>query len=253
MPETTEERTAGEEAAPGARGFSPVRLVPLALICVGFGLFFAFGLDRYLSFEMLSQHRDTIVAWCNDNAGLAAAGFVLMYCVATAFSLPGALWITIAGGFVFGAPAATLYVVIGATLGATAIFLAARYALADVLRAKAGPALRKMEDGFQANALSYLLVLRLVPLFPFWLVNLVPAFLGVPVRIFVIGTFFGIIPGTFVYAWVGSGVGTVFEAGGKPDLDIIFEPNVFGPLLGLAVLSLIPIAYKRFKGRQAAS
>jgi uncharacterized membrane protein YdjX (TVP38/TMEM64 family) len=115
------------------------------------------------------------------------------------------------------------------------------------LRAKAGPAMRRMEDGFRENALSYLLVLRLVPLFPFWLVNLVPAFLGVPLRTFVIGTFVGIIPGSVVYCLVGSGLGSVFDAGETPDLGIIFEPEILAPIIGLAVLSVIPVVYKHLK------
>ncbi len=107
-----------------------------------------------------------------------------------------------------------------------------------------------MEAGFQKNALNYLLVLRLVPLFPFWLVNLVPAFLGVPLRTYILGTFLGIIPGTFVYASVGNGLGAVFDMGEKPDLGIILSPEVFGPLLGLAALSLVPIAYRKFRHRR---
>ena len=110
-----------------------------------------------------------------------------------------------------------------------------------------GEAGKKMEKGFQDNALSYLLVLRLSPLFPFWLVNLGPARLGVPVRTFVIGTFFGIIPGAAVFCSIGSGLGAIIDAGEIPDLGIIFQPEIFVPLLGLAVLALLPVVYKRFK------
>jgi uncharacterized membrane protein YdjX (TVP38/TMEM64 family) len=122
-----------------------------------------------------------------------------------------------------------------------------------VLRAKAGPFLTKMEDGFRENAMSYLLVLRLVPLFPFWLVNLVPAFLGVPTGTYVIGTFFGIIPGTFVFASVGNGLGALLDAGQDPNLGIIFQPNVLGPLIALALLSLVPVAYKKYQARKNLS
>jgi uncharacterized membrane protein YdjX (TVP38/TMEM64 family) len=152
------------------------------------------------------------------------------------------------GGLLFGTIAATIYVVIGATVGATGLFLAARTALGEPLRARAGPAVKRMEKGFQENALSYLLVLRLVPLFPFFVVNLVPAFLGVPLRTYVIGTVLGIIPGSFVYASVGNGLGAIFDAGQTPDLKIIFQPDILIPIIGLAILSLIPIAYKKFKG-----
>jgi uncharacterized membrane protein YdjX (TVP38/TMEM64 family) len=106
-----------------------------------------------------------------------------------------------------------------------------------------------MEQGFRDNALSYLLFLRLIPLFPFWLVNLVPAFLGVPLWTYVIGTFFGIMPGSIVYTSVGNGLGAVFDQGRTPDLSIIFKPEILLPIIGLAVLSLVPVAYKAIKGK----
>jgi uncharacterized membrane protein YdjX (TVP38/TMEM64 family) len=162
-----------------------------------------------------------------------------------AFSVPGAVWMTISGGFLFGPVAGTAVSVVGATLGALALFLAARYALGDILRAKAGPALRKMEAGFNENALSYLFVLRLVPLFPFWLVNLVPALLMVKLGTFVFATFFGIIPGTLVFALVGSGLGSLLDAGMAPDLNVFFEPEILLPIAGLVILSLIPVIYKK--------
>jgi uncharacterized membrane protein YdjX (TVP38/TMEM64 family) len=213
---------------------------------------FIFDLDRFLSFHALKEHRAFLLAWTAENRALAAAVFIVCYSVMVALSVPGAVWATLAGGFVFGTTIGALYCVIGATLGAVVIFLIARYALADMLKAKAGNAIRKMETGFNENALSYMFVLRLVPLFPFWLVNLVPAFLGVPLRTYAIGTFFGIMPGSVVYSSVGNGLGAVFEQGGTPDLGIIFEPEVLLPILGLAALSLIPVFYKRIKVGRAA-
>jgi uncharacterized membrane protein YdjX (TVP38/TMEM64 family) len=159
------------------------------------------------------------------------------------------VWLTLAGGFVFGGVVAGIYVVFGATIGATLIFLAARTAFGDVLRGRAGAGLAKMEDGFRQNAFQYLLVLRLVPLFPFWLVNLVPAFLNVKLSTYVLATIIGIIPGTFVYAHVGAGLGAVFESGDEPDLGIIFQPQILLPILALAGLSLIPILYQKWKQR----
>ena len=229
------------------RKFSPWRLLPLAVVAGGFVAFFAFGWNEYLSFETLREHRQALLAWRQDHYAVAALSFVAIYVLVVAFSLPGAVWMTIGGGFVFGAASAAVYVVAAATIGAAAIFLAARYALGDMLRAKAGPAMRRMEAGFRENALSYLLVLRLVPLFPFWLVNLVPAFLGVPLRTFVIGTFVGIIPGSVVYCLVGNGLGAVFDSGETPDLGIIFEPEILAPIIGLAVLSVVPVVYKRLR------
>lgn len=228
------------------------RLAPVAIIAAGFAAFFAFGLDRYLSFDTLSDNRQALLAWQADNRMLAAVCFVAVYALVVALSLPGAIWMTIAGGFLFGTVEGSIYVVVAATVGASAIFLAARYAFGDILRAKAGPAIRRMEAGFTENALSYLLVLRLVPIFPFWLVNLVPAFLGVPLRTFVIGTVFGIIPGSVVYTLVGNGLGAVFDAGGRPNLGLIFEPEILAPIIGLALLSLVPVAYKRYRAGRAA-
>ncbi len=237
-------------AEPEKKRFSVKRLWPLAIIAAGIAAFFAFGLNRYMSFDALAENRHALLQWTNENYALAVGAFILAYWVAVTFSLPGAVWMTLAGGFVFGTVETTAYVVVGATLGATAVFLAARYAVGDYLASKAGGAIRKMEDGFRENALSYLLVLRLVPLFPFWLVNLVPAFLGVPLRTYVIGTFIGIIPGTFVYSSVGNGLGAVFEQGGTPDMGLIFAPEVLTPIIGLAVLSLIPVGYKKWKARK---
>jgi uncharacterized membrane protein YdjX (TVP38/TMEM64 family) len=140
--------------------------------------------------------------------------------------------------------------VIGATAGATVVFLIAKTALGDTLRAKAGPRIRRMEEGFREDALNYLLFLRLIPLFPFWLVNIVPAFLGVRLGVYLVGTFLGIIPGGIVYASVGNGLGAVFDAGGTPDLGIIFRPEILLPIMGLALLALLPVGYRKYKARQ---
>lgn len=244
-------RAAGGAGLPAGARFSFWRLAPVAVIAMGFAAVFAFDLDRFLGLEALKQNREALIAWRADNGVLAAVLFVVAYAAVVALSLPGAVWMTIAGGFLFGTVPATIYVVIAATAGAAAIFLAARYAFRDLLHAKAGAAIRKMEAGFGENALSYLLFLRLVPIFPFWLVNLVPAFLGVSLRTFVLGTFFGIIPGSTVYTLVGNGLGAVLDAGRKPDLGLIFAPEILAPVVGLAVLALVPVAYKRLRRKPA--
>ncbi len=209
--------------------------------------FFALDLDTYLSFASLSHHRDDLFAWRNENYALTALIFVLAYVIIVTLSIPGGVWLTVAGGFLFGTPIGTLLSVCGASLGAIAVFLAARFALGEYLQARAGPATRRMEAGFREDAFNYLLILRLIPLFPFWLVNLVPAFLGVPLRTYALATVIGIIPGSFVYCGIGNGLGSVFESDQTPDLGVIFEPAVLLPIIGLAVLSLLPIAYKRYK------
>jgi uncharacterized membrane protein YdjX (TVP38/TMEM64 family) len=228
------------------------KFLPLIILVAGIAAFFYFGGANYLSFEMLRDNRQEILAWCQDNYVLAVIYFVLAYHVAVMFSLPGAVWLSLTGGFIFGTVAGTAYIVVGATAGAVAIFLLARYALYDFFHVRVGKSLSRMEEGFQENALSYMLVLRLVPLFPFWLVNLVPALLGVKLRTYVFGTFFGIIPGAFVYASVGSGLGMVFDEGKTPDLGIIFSPQILAPIIGLAVLAMVPVLYKKFKNRGQA-
>ena len=227
------------------------RLIPLACVGLMIVLFFALGLDRYLSFETLRDHREALMHWYQANQVLTIVSFAVTYALVVAFSVPGATWMTLAGGFLFGTTIAAGVVIVSATIGALGIFLIARYALADYFHEKTGKAGARMEEGFRENALYYMLFLRMVPLFPFWLVNLVPAFLNVPARTYVIGTFFGIIPGSVVYCSVGNGLGAVFEAGEMPNLKIIFEPEILIPILGLAVLSLVPIIYKKVKAAQS--
>ena len=245
------ENSASEADKPEKKsGFSAGRVVPLVLLAVGLAAFFVFDLNQYVSLDALKTHRETLQSWVVNYGVLTAAIFMLVYALAVAFSVPGAVFITIAGGFMFGPYLGTVYVVVGATIGAVGVFLAAKYALGDVLRARAGPAIKRMEAGFRENEMSYLLILRLVPLFPFWLVNLVPAFLGVSLRTYTIGTLLGIIPGAFVYALVGVGAGAVLDAGGDLNLGIIFEPRFLAPIIGLAVLACIPIVYKKIRGRK---
>ena len=227
------------------------KLLPLVVLAAGIGGFFAAGLNEYVTFEALRENRETLNVFVAENGPFAALVYIAVYAVAVAFSLPGGAIMTLAGGFLFGAAFGTMVVVVAATLGATALFLIARSALGDLLRAKAGPFVRKMEAGFQENALSYLLVLRLVPAFPFWVVNLVPALLGVKLSTYVLGTAIGIIPGTFVFATFGAGLGSVFDQGGEVSLKAILTPEIIAGLVGLAVLALVPVVVKKLRGRKA--
>jgi len=228
------------------------RLLPVVVLALAIVLVFASGLHRYLSFDALRQNRQILQDLVARHQALAALGYVAIYAAAVALSVPGAAVLTVAGGFLFGALEGTVLVVIGATVGATLLYLAAKTALGDALRARAGGLVHKLEAGFRENALSYLLVLRLVPLFPFWLVNLAAAVLGVPPATYVLGTFVGIIPGSYVYASVGAGLGSVFDQGGEPSLKGALTPQVLVALVGLALLSLVPVAYKRLKGQRVA-
>lgn len=226
------------------------RFLPLLLLVALIAAAFAFGLDRYVSFDALAQNRASLLAFVDRHPLTAPLLFALIYAAVVALSIPGASTMTLAGGFLFGTFLGGLVTVAAATLGAVIVFLIARTALGGVLRDRAGPRLARMEAGFRENALSYLLVLRLVPLFPFWLVNVAPALLGVPLGTYALATFIGIIPATFVYAGIGNGLGTVFDEGGTPDLALLLKPQFILPLLALALLALVPVAYKRWKARQ---
>ena len=223
-------------------------MIPIIAVISAITLFFAMDFDHYLTFEALRDNRKRMIDWYHHHYLMTVILFILTYVLVVALSLPGAVWMTLAGGFIFGPLQATIYVVASATLGAFIVFGLAKFCFMDFFKAKTGKAVEKMKTGFKLNALSYLLFLRLVPVFPFWMVNLVPAFLGVPVRTFIIGTGFGIIPGTAVFCWVGSGLGVVLDAGDRLDpLETLLRPEIIGPIFGLGILSLIPIVYKNFK------
>ena len=241
------------QTSPSPTGSLARRIVPVAIVAAGIGVFFALDLGAYVSFDALREHRATLTGFVADNAVLAALLYVLIYAVAVTLSLPGGLVMTVAGGFLFGTFLGTGLTVIAATLGATGIFLLARTAFGDVLRGKAGGAVERMAEGFRQDALSYLLVLRLVPLFPFFVVNIAPAILGVALRTFVIATALGIIPGTFVFASVGAGLGSVFETEGEFSPGAALTPEIITALIGLAVLSLVPVVYRKIKARRAAA
>ena len=224
-----------------------MRLLPLVVLGAGFFTFFCLGLDRYLSFQALKENKELLSQWRDANYFMSVLLFVGAYAALSAFCVPISVWMTMVGGFMFGTLLGGFCSLLGATFGAMAIFFIARYTLANVLRRKCGKAIISMEAGFKENQLSYMLVLRLVPLFPFWLVNLVPAFLDVSPRTYLIGTLLGMIPGALVYASVGNGLSTVFESGTEPDIGIIFSPNILIPIIGLAVLAFIPVFCKKAK------
>lgn len=155
--------------------------------------------------------------------------------------------LTVLAGYLFGTLIASIWVILGATVGSLIVFLVARYALYETFKERAGPWLGRMEKGFQEDALSYILVLRLLPIFPFWLVNLAPALLGVKLWVYTLGTALGIVPGVLVYASLGTGLGKVIARGEEPDLSIVLDPVILLPLMGLAVLAILPVAWKRWR------
>ncbi|MCK0149831.1 TVP38/TMEM64 family protein [Marivita sp. S6314] len=228
------------------------RYAPIAGIGV-IALIGAFTLKDYLSFEALAANREALTAFRDANYALTAGLFILAYVIIVGFSLPGATIATLTGGFLFATFPGALFNVLGATIGATVIFLAARYGLGEKLAAKmdAGDgAVKKIKDGIDENQWSMLFLIRLVPAVPFFVANLVPALVGVPLHRFFVSTFLGIIPGAVVYTSVGAGLGEVFERGETPNLGIIFEPHILLPILGLCVLAALPIALKALRGKK---
>lgn len=213
----------------------------------------AFTLKDYLNFDALRDNREALVAFRDSNYLIAVIGFLAIYTAIVGFSLPGATIATLAGGFMFGTAFGTVFNVTGATLGATLIFLAARYGFGEKLGAKLeqskGP-VKRIKDGIDENQWSMLFIIRLVPAVPFFIANLIPAFLEVPLHRYVISTFFGIMPGTLVYTSVGAGLGEVFARGETPNLGIIFEPHILLPILGLSALALLPIIIKAVTGKK---
>src|SRR5215510_7601074 len=206
----SEDGMSGGHATKEGRARSAARLLPLLALLIGLALFFALGLQHHLSCAALRDNRAWLGEWVAAHRPLAILGFMALYAAAVALS----------------------------AAGATVLFLAARTAVGDLLQPRVGPWLSRLQRGFAENALSYLLFLRLVPLFPFFVVNLVPAFLGVRLRSFVVATFFGIIPATFVFAYFGAGLGSLLDAGRDCSLDSILTPRIVIAFVGLALLAL---------------
>lgn len=202
------------------------------------------GLADLLTLDLLRTHRATLTGWVGTNWLLAALGYLGFYIAIAALALPGAAFVSIAGGFLFGVAGGTLLTVVGATIGATLVFLFARAILGERALDRFGPKAARLAEGIRRNAWSYMLVLRLVPIFPFFLVNLTPAFVGVRLPVFVATTVFGIIPGTAVLSLAGSGLGSVLDSGQPIELRTILTPGILGALLGLAALSLLAIPLK---------
>ncbi|WP_162916517.1 TVP38/TMEM64 family protein [Dongia deserti] len=228
------------------------RWLPLGVIALGLILVFAFDLDRFASFQHLRAHHQLLAEFVAAHYVEALICYLLLYVSFVALSLPGAIWLTVAAGFLFGAMVGAILAVIAATTGATLLFLAAKTSLGDYLHTHAGPWLAKVERGFADNQWSYLLMMRLFPVIPFFIANLVPAFLGVPLPVFIITTFVGIIPATAIFATVGAGLGSVLKTSADLSLHSLMTPEVEGGLVGLAILAAAPIAVKYLRRRRAA-
>ncbi len=230
---------------PGSNRSNAGRIVIVLVIAVAVGAFFYFDLGRFLSLTALKDNRDSLLAFTDANFMAAVAIFIGAYAMVAGLSLPGAVILTLAGGLLFGAGWATVLVNVGATTGATVAFLTARYLLRDTVEQKFGKWLGPFQEGFAKNAFSYLLTLRLIPLFPFFVVNLVSGLTRVSVGTYVAATALGIIPGSFVYAYAGRQLGTVNS------LKEIASPNVIAAFVLLGLLALVPVIYKKYMAKSS--
>ena len=229
-----------------------LRRLPLIIILT-VAVLGAFFLRDYLTFQALADNREALIAFRDNNYLLTVLVFIAVYVLIVAFSLPGATIATLTGGFLFATFPGALFNITGATIGATAIFLAARWGFGEKLGARlegSDGIVKKIKDGIDENQWSMLFLIRLVPAVPFFMANLIPSFLEVPLRRFVISTFVGIIPGTTVYTSVGEGLGEVFASGETPNLGIIFEPAILFPILGLCALAVLPIIIQAVRGKK---
>jgi uncharacterized membrane protein YdjX (TVP38/TMEM64 family) len=242
------------------------RMLAPALLLVLLALGYAAGLHQYFTFEAIAENREALADFTSQNLLLSLLVFVAVYTVAVAVSFPGASILTILSGLLFGWVLGGVASIIAATAGATLVFQIAKSSFGDVLARKAGPFLSRISEGFKQDAFNYLLFLRLVPAFPFWLVNIAPALANVKLRTFVSTTLLGIIPGTFAFASVGAGLDSIITAQRQAQaqclatgsvascpLDISIKSLVTPQLLlafaALGVVALIPVAIKKWKAR----
>ncbi|MEZ5995567.1 MAG: TVP38/TMEM64 family protein [Hyphomonadaceae bacterium] len=244
------------DAQPPPRKRTWARFLPIAAVAAAFALAIGFRLHERLSLDALYAQSSALDVFVAQNYLAAVALFMVIYGMAVASSIPGASFLTLSGGFLFGTWIGGASAWIAATIGATLIFLAARTAFGDILRARAKGWLERLGEGFRRNAFNYLLVLRLTPIAPFFVVNLAPAFFNVKLRDYLLATLIGMIPGAFVYASVGAGLRAALTTGAAADPGeaaraILLSPAVFGPILGLIALALLPLLIRALRGKRA--
>ena len=221
-----------------------IKLWPVYIITGGLIAARQFGLFEYFSIDTLREQQDVLLAYVDAHRFLAIGAFIAVYVLVTLFMLPGAGIVTIAGGLMFGLVQGSIATIVGATLGASLLFMAANTSIGESLRARAGPFLTKMEAGFKDDALSYMFAMRFIPVVPFPVANIAPALLGAKFRDFLLTTSLGIIPGVIAYTLIGTGLGATFAAGGDPDFASVTK-NLLPAVLALLVVSLLPVAYKK--------
>ena len=235
------------------------RIVPVAVVCAGLAFAYAMGWHEYFDFDTFMEHRQQLADYVQGNLLQASLTYVVIYIVAVAFSFPGASLLTIAGGFVFGWLLAGILTAIAAPVGASIIYLVAKSAVGDFLVEKmkrsAGSRIRQLAEGFREDAFSYLLVIRLAPIFPFWVINIAPAIFNVPLGTYFAATAIGILPGTFAYAFLGEGIDSVVEAhqaaGTELSVGDLVTPEITAAFLALAVVAMIPPVIRKLRARRS--
>lgn len=258
-----------EKQQTSAEGKSGLKLWwPLIALVATMAVAYSLGWHKYLSIQNLAENREYLSSFVHDNWLNAILAYAGIYALTTALSLPVGSILTVIGGFLFGWLAAGFLTIFAATTGATLVFTVAKSTLGEFLRQKAGPFVQKLSAGFNDDAFGYLMFLRLVPLFPFWLINIAPALFGVRLRTFLITTFFGIIPGTFAIALLGSGLGSVVDKQQATydaciaqkgadacvfDINVgsLITPQLLAAFAALGIVALIPVAIKRWKAHNA--
>ncbi|WP_181700047.1 TVP38/TMEM64 family protein [Chthonobacter albigriseus] len=240
------------------------RLAPVAAFVIFAAVAFSLGLHHQISVQGFLDRREALVAGVEANYVKALAGFVLFYTVVVALSVPGGLFLTLAAGFLFGPVVGGLAASLAATVGATILFLAARTSFGEILRERARGRIERFTCGFCENAFNYLLFLRLVPIAPFWFVNLVPALMGVKTRVFVLATAIGILPATFAFATIGAGLDSVLAAQAEAkreclaagtcqltlDKHALLTPGLLAAFVALGFVALLPVAAKAYRRRR---
>lgn len=224
----------------------------LAILVSGIVAMLLLGLDGQLGLDAVRRHHASLASFVSGDPLLASLLFMAVYAAAVAASVPGVQILAVVGGWLFGWVHGTIYVAVAATIAGSTVFLLARTAMAQTLYERAGPALQRFANGFRDNAPSYVFVLHLVPLFPYAIVNTLPAACGVRLRTFVFGAFLGILPSTLLLAQFGSGLGDVLAHGSAIQLSHLLTPQILGALAGLGALALAPVFYRAYRARRRA-
>lgn len=248
----TQPESKGGQAAPGAaRNLQRLRQAMVLVILAGvLGAWFFFDLGDWLSFEQLAERSQDARAALDARPVKITALFLISLVLVTLFCIPAVAILQIFSGFLFGPLAGTLLSVLAQTLGGALAFLIAGHTFRESFARLIGPYLRGLEAGFQANAFTYIVTLRMTPVMPYWVVNIAPSLLGVRFRPFVLGTLIGAIPLTFVYATFGAGLGEVIDAGGTPELADLLTPKAIALVCVALLFALAPMLLRRLMGRK---